>query len=427
MEASMNKVGIAVLILLLACSSATLAQTGRQTLLGVDPGKSNIPLDQILRGNPVPQGIPSLGHEGDWIGWTTPTQEPRFVSQEEAASWLGEREPVIAISVNGTSRAYPLQILTYHEIANDVIGGVPVAGTFCPLCNSAIAFDRRIPLTQEALDTVMVENPNAPLVDLDEAFFEEYTFQRGELPEFVKAVEVTFGTTGLLFNSNLIMFDSQTSTFWAQILGEGNVGALTDTALLNYPAQIISFSEFRKTFPESSVLSRDTGFSRPYGNNPYVGYDDVDTPPFLFPGITDGRLPPKARVVSVDLRGETVAYPFEILGQNRVINDQVGDEPVTVFWQEGTSSALNSDTIASGRDIGAVGVFSRAIDSQVLTFEWQEESFVDNETGSRWNLSGRAVEGELSGTQLTPIVHDNTLWFAWAAFKPETRIFVGNN
>ncbi len=175
------------------------------------------------------------------------------------------------------------------------------------------------------------------------------------------------------------------------------------------------------------MLSRDTGFSRPYGNNPYVGYDDADSPPFLFPGMTDGRLPPKARVVSVDLRGETVAYPFEILVQDRVVNDQVGDEPVTVFWQVGTSSALNSDTIASGRDIGAVGVFSRSVADRVLTFEWREEGFVDNETGSRWNLSGRAVEGELSGAQLTPIVHDNTLWFAWAAFKPETRIFVGDN
>ncbi|UCH27270.1 MAG: DUF3179 domain-containing protein [Trueperaceae bacterium] len=423
----MKKVGIAISVLLSVVMSAALAQTGRQTFLGVDPGKSNIPLDQILRGNPVPQGIPSIGHEGDWIGWTTPTPGARFVSQEEAAAWLSDREPVVAMSINGVSRAYPLQILTYHEIANDVIGEIPVAVTFCPLCNSAIAFDRRIPLTQEALDTVVAENPNASLVDLDEEFFDHYTFQHGVMPEFVKGVEVTFGTTGLLFNSNLIMFDSQTSTFWTQILGEGNVGALTDTVLLNYPAQIISFAEFRETFPEGSVLSRDTGFSRPYGNNPYVGYDDADSPPFLFPGMTDGRLPPKARVVSVDLRGETVAYPFEILVQDRVVNDQVGDEPVTVFWQVGTSSALNSDTIASGRDIGAVGVFSRSVADRVLTFEWREEGFVDNETGSRWNLSGRAVEGELSGAQLTPIVHDNTLWFAWAAFKPETRIFVGDN
>jgi hypothetical protein len=411
--------------LTLTLIAAGLAFSQSEPTCSFDPERSNIPTDQVLRAQ-MPQGIPGLGHEGDCLAATQPSPAPAFVTLDEAAQWIDAREPVIAVEVRGEARAYPLQILTWHEIANDTLGGVPIAVTFCPLCNSAIAFDRRIPLTDEALATALANDPTVEVGALDDGFRADFAFQYGDAPTFVGGLEVTFGVSGFLYNSNLLMFDSQTFTLWSQILGEGNIGTLTGTRLLNYPAQIVAFESFRENFPDALVLSRETGFARDYGANPYPGYDDVDNPPFLFNGVTDGRLPPKARVVSVELRGDSAAYPFEILEQARVVDDRVGDEPLTVFWQEGTSSALAEGQIAGSRDVGAVGVFSRNLGDRELSFSWNGDAFVDDQTGSLWDLSGRAVTGELAGSALRPLVHDNTLWFAWAAFKPETRLYTGN-
>ena len=416
--------------LLLALLGAASAQFGLSSFraIGVDTDRSNIPLDRVLSGGPPPQGIPALGFSGDWNGAAGPSNVQSVVSQADAALWLEGVEPVIVVTVNGETRAYPLQILTWHEITNDTLGGVPVAVTFCPLCNSALAYDRRVPLSDEAWERLLALNPDAEVRSaadaLDTAFLDAYIDQEGGV-QVAGAVEVTFGVSGLLFNSNLLMFDTASSTLWSQILGEGNIGTLTDTALLRYPAQIVSFTEFRDAFPEAQVMSRDTGFGRRYGNNPYVGYDDANTPPFLFDGISDGRLPPKARVISVDRGDSSAAYPFELLSEFRVINDTVEDLDIALFWAPGTASALDSSSIASGEDVGAVGVFRSELDGRNLTFGWNGEAFVDEQTGSSWNLLGQAVAGDLAGAQLTPVAHDNTLWFAWAAFRPDTRLYEG--
>ncbi len=393
--------------------------------LGTDTERANIPLEEVLSGGPPPQGIPALGFGGDWQEVAEASTPPSFVSQEEAAVWLEPQEPVVVLSLAGEAKIYPLQILTWHEIVNDTLGGVPIAVTFCPLCNSALAFDRRIPLSEAALARVQEVNLEAEPAPLDDTFLDAYAAQVGEEVKVSAGLDVTFGVSGLLYNSNLLMFDSETSTLWSQILGEGNIGTLTGTALLRYPAQIVSFEQAREAFPGSSVLSQNTGYRRSYGQNPYVGYDAVGSPAFLFQGVTDGRLTPKERVVSVVQGEETAAYPFSVLEQVHVINDQLNGTPLAVFWQEGTASALDSAAIAQGKDIGAVGVFDRRLGDRELTFAWQEGAFVDLETNSAWNLLGEAVSGELAGERLTPIVHDNTLWFAWAAFKPETRVYTG--
>lgn len=414
------------LTLVLATLAFTLANAqdlpAQISSIGTDASQASIPLSDILSGGPPPNGIPALGFEADWRGASESTAAPDFVTQAEAARWLGAQEPVIALSINGEVKAYPLQILTWHEIANDTLGGLPVAVTFCPLCNSALAFDRRIPLTERQLQKVTDLNDAIRAAPLDEAFLGTYKAQ-GNDAEGLVGVEVTFGVSGALYNSNMLMFDNQTSTLWSQLLGTGAVGALTDTQLLRYPAQIISFEEFRAAYPDALVQSTDTGFRRDYGRNPYVGYDDADSPAFLFQGDADGRLAPKARVISVDAPAEAVAYPFSVLEQHHVINDTIGEQPVVVFWQAGTSSALDASTIDSSRDVGAAALFSRTLDGQTLTFTWTGEAFQDSETESSWNILGQATAGALAGKQLEPIVHDNTLWFAWAAFKPDTRIY----
>ena len=399
------------------------AQKQETSFLGIDFSTHNIPLEEVIRGNPQPNGIPSIGHEGDWLDWTSPTSPPEFISQEEASLWLGEQEPVISIMLNGEAKAYPLQILTYHEIVNDSIGGIPIAITFCPLCNSAIAFDRRILLTEEHRTLQLQNNDQLIFSDLDDTLIEAYAFQNSHLPQFVTALEVTFGTSGLLYNSNLLMFDSKSSTLWSQIMGRANIGILTDARLLKYPAQIISFDEFQTSYPNALVLSRETGFNRPYGNNPYPGYDHISSPAFLFRGPTDNRLLAKERVVSIGLKEDSVAFPWNLLREVHVVNHYVADTRITVFWKDGTTSALDTTKIGNGKPIGAVGVYNRNVDETVLTFRWDGANFRDIETNSKWALTGQAIEGALQGRQLEPISHDNTLWFAWAAFKPETRIY----
>ena len=198
---------VLVSLSLLALSSATAQQTPAQMrAIGVDTASAEIPLDDILSGGPPPNGIPAIGFTGDWQGAAGATQAPAFVTQEVAADWLEPQEPVITLTLNGESKAYPLQILTWHEIVNDTLGGVPVAVTFCPLCNSALAFDRRIPLTEDTQNTVVGLNEEAAPEPIAEDFLAAYTLQTGE--DVTAGLTVTFGVSGMLYNSNLLMFDT---------------------------------------------------------------------------------------------------------------------------------------------------------------------------------------------------------------------------
>ena len=234
-----------------------------------------------------------------------------------------------------------------------------------------------------------------------------------------------FGTSGNLRNSDLIMWDRQTESWWQQFTGEGIVRELTGKRLTMIPASIVSWEDFKAAHPESKVLSRDTGFSRDYGSNPYGGYDRADWPPFLYRGDLDGRLLPKERVVAVAIGDEDAAFPFSILEEERVAGYMVGGRDIVVYFKPGTRSALDSGIIALSRDVGATGVFDTLLDGQQLSFRGQGDDMVDNETGSVWNILGQAVAGPLLGKQLTPVVHANHFWFAWGAFKPETKIYEG--
>jgi hypothetical protein len=315
--------------------------------------------------------------------------EPVFQSVSEA-DWLADQEPVIAFELGGDARAYPLQILTWHEIVNDEVGGTPVAVTFCPLCNTALAFER---------------------------------------PE-IEGQVTTFGTSGKLIHSNLVMYDRATESLWPQVTGEALVGDLEGTRLERLPARIVSLRDFRNAFPTGRVLSRDTGHDRRYGENPYPGYDDVDSPPFLFSGEADGRLAAVERVLGIDSDGEVVAFPYLRLqerasGGLTAANETVGSKPVVVVWKAGTTSALDGADIASSRDVGAAVAYSRRVDNMVLTFISQGGTLMDRETRTTWNLLGRAIEGRLEGRSLRPIEAVDSFWFDWAAFHSETKIWRG--
>ncbi|MFQ5930994.1 MAG: DUF3179 domain-containing protein [Nitrospiraceae bacterium] len=343
---------------------------GAQFEFSTDFSKHTVPYSEILSGGPPKDGIPAIDN-------------PKLVSVAEADQWLEPLEPVILVELGEVARAYPIQILMYHEIVNDALQDVPLLVTFCPLCNTAIAFERTV--DGQVLD---------------------------------------FGTTGRLRFSNLIMYDRQTESWWQQASGDAIAGDFTGTQLTFLPASIIGWSTFKEVYPEGDVLSRDTGHSRPYGRNPYSGYDNINNSPFLYRGpATPGVLPPVARVLTIDRDGEAVAYPYDVLEEVRVINDEVGGSPVVVIWSPGTASALDAGTVSGGRDVGTANSFARELGGQSLTFSYDGAHIVDNETGSTWDVFGRAIDGELGGKSLTPVVSVNHFWFSWAAFKPETRVY----
>jgi len=177
-------------------------------------------------------------------------------------------------------------------------------------------------------------------------------------------------------------------------------------------------------FRHGLVLSRKTGFNRSYGRNPYSGYDNANNSPFLYQGLeTPGDLPPVARVLTVDLNGEVVAYPYTTLENIQVVNDNVGGQSITVFWAAGTASALDAGSIAEGRDVGSVAVYSREFDGLELNFEIVDGRLIDQEAESECNVLGQAVAGELDREQLSPVVSINHFWFSCAAFRPETRVY----
>ena len=332
-----------------------------------DFSKRAVPLDEIMSGGPPKDGIPAIDH-------------PKFVSVREADEWLGDREPVIVFEHDGVVRGYPWQILIWHEIVNDEVGGLPVSVTYCPLCNTAIAFDRR--LGGRTLD---------------------------------------FGTTGKLRHSDLVMYDRQTETWWQQATGEGIIGELTGETLTFLSAPTVSWSDFKREYPEAEVLSRNTGYDRPYGRNPYEGYDTGR--PFLYRGPRDGRLPMMERVVIVKSGDAAVAYPISTLAEEHAVNHEVGGRPVVVFHRAGTASAVDAGRIDDGRDVGAAVAYLRVVDGKTLSFVPDGDGFRDRETGTRWTFFGEAVEGPLVGERLQPAVHYIPFWFAWVAFSPDTPVY----
>ncbi|MBF2054634.1 MAG: DUF3179 domain-containing protein [Candidatus Sericytochromatia bacterium] len=338
-----------------------------------DLSKSRIPLEELLPGGPAKDGIPAIDH-------------PRFIGVTAAQQWLKPQEPVIALAGEQSAKAYPLQILIWHEMVNDHFEGQPVLVTFCPLCYSALVFGRRVG---------------------------SYTLD--------------FGVSGMLRHSDMIMYDRQTESLWQQFTGEAVVGSLTDQRLAVLPSQIMSFEQFYTQYPEGHVLSRETGFERDYGRNPYRGYDDVSQRPFRFEGETDPRLPPMEKVLGLHFNGQSKAYPYRLTRQQRVIVDQVGDQPVVIFHLDGAVSALDAGSIADSREAGTTGVFDPVHQGQMLSFEWHKGQVRDRQTGTVWSATGHGLSGPLRGQQLRLLPYGDYFAFAWLVFRPDSQVYTLNN
>jgi len=331
--------------------------------------KHSVGFSKFMGGGPQRDGIPSIDN-------------PQFESIKDAKDWLNFESPIISIEINGTAKAYPLAILIWHEIINDKIGDTPISITFCPLCYSTSVFVR-----------------------------------------IVDGKETTFGTSGLLRNSNLVMYDRLTESLWQEFIGEAIVGKMTGTKLNLIPSQIISFEQFEKNYPDGTVLSRETGFTRSYGQNPYIGYDNINSKPFLYRGKIDERLPPNEKIIAIEIDNNFKAYPYSITEKMKIINDDFVGNPVLILHLIGAGSALETKDISKSRNVGTTGTFSRIVDGKILTFKYENLKVIDDQTKSVWSITGKAIDGKLKGTQLKNILHGDYFSFAWFAFIPETKLY----
>lgn len=354
---------------LMALTAATLnAQLPTAGAWKTDLSKTSIALSELRAGGPPKDGIPAI-------------HNPRFVSNREAGTWLHPKEPVLMVEHGEEARAYPLQILIFHELVNDKIGDVPILASYCPLCNSALTFDRRI-----------------------------------------DGKTLTFGVSGMLRNSDMIMYDRQTDSLWQQFTGEGLVGAMTGKRLDIVSSQVVAFEQFTKSFPKGQILSRNTGYRMQYGRSPYAGYEFSSRLMFPVPMKRTPPVRPMERVVAITLGGKTRAYPFEYLRKRGAVEGKAKGQRYVVFYEPSTLTTMDARRIVDGRAIGSAGVFSPEVDGERLKFRYKKGKITDKQTGSTWDVTGTAIDGPMEGQRLEPIESSVFYAFALYAFYPNTQM-----
>jgi len=355
--------GIAVIIVVAIISNTQFFSSGDENVIITqiaDDGimttngqKHIIPLEKIKSGGPPKDGIPSID-----------TPEFTEASQEYHVS---DSDTVLGLEINGDVRAYPLSILVWHEIVNDNVGGVPVAVTYCPLCFTNQVFER-----------------------------------------VIDGQEVEFGTSGKLYNSNLVMYDRLTNSYWSQALGKAIVGELTGYELSTIPFDVIRWGDWKSLHPDSVVLTTNTGHIRAYGVDPYGNYYTETR--ILFPvENTDDRMHPKEIILGFNDGDVYKAYKQQDVESAVIINDQINNNPIFLV-------SLYPENARA---------FERNVDGKVLEFFFKDGSIIDKETNSEWNYDGVAISGALVGTELNRIPFNPGFWFEWVAFHPDTDVYVG--
>jgi len=299
----------------------------------------------ILSGGPPKDGIPSIDN-------------PKFESADSADKWLEDNDLILGLDYDGVVKAYPHRILNWHEIVNDFANGERVLVTYCPLCRTGIAF--------------------SPIVN-DQ--------------------KVEFGTSGKLYNSELIMYDRLTDSYWPQTLGMAVVGQSTGQILEKIPLDTVRWVDWKKVHPDTEVLTRQTGFIRDYDRSPYAGIQQSDRVSFPLSN-TDSRLRSKVIVYGAEFDGIAKAYAEDDVKQDKLINDEVGGVPIVVLWDNG---------------LNTVKIYERTLDGETLTFELSDDKFTDN-NGNEWTVADMNKKLEIVDTF-------GHFWFSWASFFPDTDLY----
>ena len=307
----------------------------------------------IVSGGPPKDGIP-------------PVDKPRYVSLREADSFLHDNDIVFGVNHNGFIAAYPQKILVWHEIVNDNFTGNNVSVTYCPLTGSVIGFKGKF-----------------------------------------NSQETTFGTSGKLVNSNLVMYDRISDSYWPQILGVAVKGPDKGKKLDEFPVVWTTWGKWNKAFPETKVLSKTTGFIRAYGNDPYGSYDSGETyyqqgDPF-FPVMTKSNLfQPKEVFIGIEDGTNALAVRKDAIRVEKVINTLLGSKEIVVIYDKELDDAL-------------------AFKNNGRKFRYQDSKVIDD-SGSVWSIWGISDKSE----RLEFVNSFNVMWFAWYAFYTETEIYTGD-
>ena len=307
---------------------------------------------------------------------------PCFESPDQAAPLLHETDLIIGVERDGDARAYPVNLLSYHEIVNDVVGGEPLAITWCPLCASAVVYDRR-----------------------------------------VGGRTLEFGVSGFLYRSNLMLFDRKTGSLWSQLLGGAVTGRMRGAKLRGLPFVQQTWAAWREEHPRTKVLTirRDElgeKFTEPSSQSSARGVEESNSPygtyvskvPVYFPNSHRG-VPDASLVLGVVDGGRSKAYVVLALQRRRALNDVLAGEPLLL--------AADDDSLS-------VHAFSRRVGTRTLTFRAVRGGLADRETRSRWSAaSGRAFAGPLAGARLERVSATPAYWFAWRNFHPATAVWKG--
>lgn len=282
--------------------------------------------------------------------------------------WLDPTDLVIGYVAGDQAYAFPHKVLNFHEIVNDTFDGVPVLVSYCPLCRSGVVFDRRL----------------------------------GDRT-------LTFSNTSALYESDLVMVDRQTGSYWWQVPGRAIVGPLSGQELTTLPSVTTTWADWKALHQDTLVLGTATGLGIDYGRDPFVGYGErIEKGSFVFPvsdESLDARLTPGTIVVGIEAGSVRRVYPVE---GERVINDRIGGDEVVVLTWDGGGAA-----------------FSRNLAGDVLTFESAGGAIVDAETGSMWSADGVATSGPLEGSALDGMPIRVTFWFAYVGAFPDAEVFRG--
>ncbi len=311
--------------------------------------------------------------------------DPLTVSADKTS--LGPADMVLGVVQNGEARAYPLRILWWHEIVNDVVGGVAMTITYCPLTGSGLVYD-----------------------------------------SVLEGERVTFGTSGLLFDNNLVMYDRASESLWSQMMVRGICGAYISHRPALYPVVETTWAAWKAMHPDSTVVAFNTGYNRDYSRYPYGDYDTVESTRLLFPhSFIDDRLAPKMLVHGIAHKGTARAYPLDDLTLRDAINDHVGGRAVLLVVDGARRLAISFDRRV--RILNKKGKLKwKKFDFDIVGSGGFPFRLKDRQTGSTWNLQGVPVRGKLVGRVENgglPRIAEafNAFWFAWAAFNRDTEIY----
>ncbi len=321
------------------------------TVMETNGQKHIIPLEKIRGGGPPMDGIPSIDN-------------PIFANISDS-DFMDDSDIVIGLKINGDAKAYPLFILVWHEIVNDVVGNTPVAVTYCPLCYTSQVFER-----------------------------------------IIDGQKVEFGTSGKLYNSNLLMYDRLTESYWSQSLGMAVTGPLSGSQLKTIPFDLITWGDWKQLHPDTLVLTTDTGHIRSYATDPYGNY--YTEPRIMFPVENiDNRMHPKELIIGFNQDDLYKAYKQKDIESNKVINDFVGTTPIVLLSKYDQNSRI----------------FQRTVGDTILEFVYDDGLLIDSETKSMWTYDGMAISGPLAGTILQRMPIHPGFWFEWVAFHPDTIVY----